>query len=622
MDQQYNPSMSIPNNEGSKTLRDPFDTPSSILNIDGNCLSISTLQLLMASPSLMFLFYEHNYCSTFTCFQLQLHIAKNKEGKCNLIKDIEYSYLVHEVMVMMGFRTSENEMKGHSCKNHPISTGCRMLKNYTSHLDTVNGSLVLHNFYHLYTMRENQMIAKGEIQQSSALNSPELLSRIGTKSVRGKFLNSTDNDIKDLRLKDDNIRKGVFYSVSSFLGKTKNNYEYCKEGLNSAVDSQRYSKLLNLRFKTTVIFFINFLFIGLGGTRQTETVAHIFYKDTQRPFFLKSEVKELVYKTLWPSWNQLIMDHVTYFPHLKMIYLKMDQKKDETKVIFDVYPFCWLQTWNDDIFNMVSPQLSLLILRKLLSQLLSLQFLHCKFRLNVNGERIFTPNRKVVNITYRDIGFTFPIEFWCDNIPCNRKLFKHHVIGSENEEFELFGMHLRHYVVEHRISMYVDSLMIQNAFYEEYKLKRSRKIFKWMMNRKSLFDVLAKLDKNTTAHVISELQKYIEVMVYKETVQNLEKIKNKGDISFPLPPSMVIRGKSESGHSLALVKSFNSNWWFINNEEVEKVENPKEFFNNLDIKTSMNAKVTFWQRVKNSRSTLNNLRAIIHPITENDLFNS
>ncbi|KAI3389337.1 hypothetical protein SNEBB_001454 [Seison nebaliae] len=346
-----NPSMFINSKNSLKVVRDPYDKPANILDIDGNCLSITTLQIIMTSPSLMLLFYQHNYCTALTCLQVRHNIVENKRGKCKLIKDIEYSYLIHEVMVMMGFRASEKEKKGFSCNEHPSSTGCHTPKNCP---DITNGSVVLKNLCRLYTMRENEEIANAEHQVFSRVHSQKLLPIINVRKIRQNFLNYTDNKVKNLKLNDDNVRKGLSYFPTNVLWKTINNYEYDKRGLTSAVMTQLAYKYLNVRFKTILIFLMNILFVEHGGTRQNETVAHTFYKTTPLTRFFQGEVKELIYKTLWPLWDEITTDHVTHFPHLRIIYLKLTQKIDKKEIngTLNNYPFCWYQTWEDDIFDL------------------------------------------------------------------------------------------------------------------------------------------------------------------------------------------------------------------------------------------------------------------------------
>ncbi|KAI3387936.1 hypothetical protein SNEBB_001571 [Seison nebaliae] len=643
-----NPSMSINNSYNSNIIRDPFGKPSSILNIGGNCLSITTLQLLMASPSLMFLFYEHNYCSTLTCFQLQLHIAKNKEGKCNLIKDIEYSYLVHEVMVMMGFRTSEKERKGHSCMNHPTSTGSQIHKDYIFHPDTVNGSLVLHNFYHLCTMRKNGMINKKEIQQS-ALNTPELLSTIDTKSVREKFLNYTDNKIKNFKFDDDEL--DIEMKLMNFISTIAQTIGYLKGGISVAAGKYRYSNFINVMPKCALLTFIDFLFIGNGAVHQNETVAHTFYKTG--PF--EDEVKELIHKTLSPQQAiDLNMNHVTYFPHLQMVYLKIIQEIDynQTNGTINGYPFAWHQSWNDDICNLAGEWLSdrtaqlfvkygfpstviidskkikyrdLFSIIKPSAVKISVYSLSSLINLVSTWVKEDNDTSEEVDMTYVNVHSTFPEGFWCDDIPCKRKLFTNDVFGVQNEEFEAFAFILEVFTVEYRISVNLKTIMIPNRFYEEYKLNRSRILFDYLIELSEMKDVLHKLDKTDTAQVLSKFQKDIEIMVYCETVYNLGIMENSGRASLPfsVPSSTLTEVKHvDKSHSISLVRTFDKNWWLINNEDVQKMENPRKTFDLPQVKRIMDCWVTGWQRVGISHSILEKLRTVIHPITENDLSHS
>ncbi|KAI3389090.1 hypothetical protein SNEBB_006396 [Seison nebaliae] len=102
-------------------------------------------------------------------------------------------------------------------------------------------------------------------------------------------------------------------------------------------------------------------------------------------------------------------------------------------------------------------------------------------------------------------------------------------------------------------------------------------------------------------------------------------MKNTGRASMPfsIPSSTLTEVEQvEESHSISLVRTFNKNWWLINNEGVQKMENPRKAFDLPQVRGITDCWVTGWQRVGISHSILEKLRTVIHPITENDLSHS
>ncbi|KAI3386345.1 hypothetical protein SNEBB_010779, partial [Seison nebaliae] len=207
-------------------IRDPFSEPPKIINLDGVCFSITMLQLLMASPSLMFTLYHHNYCSSLTCFQLKLNIPNNINKDMRWEKNIEYAYLVHEVLVMMGLRARDNEQKGFTCDNNVFSTGCDLKRDEPPGYQ--NGTNLLWNFYHLVTMRSNCLVARMESKLSPSC------SLIPSKiiSVRNKLLEHPELKHDNLTLLEDNP-KGLWPKIVEW---TSTNIVYGMLGMNNTVD--------------------------------------------------------------------------------------------------------------------------------------------------------------------------------------------------------------------------------------------------------------------------------------------------------------------------------------------------------------------------------------------------
>ncbi|KAI3380545.1 hypothetical protein SNEBB_010531 [Seison nebaliae] len=108
---------------------------------------------------------------------------------------------------------------------------------------------------------------------------------------------------------------------------------------------------------------------------------------------------------------------------------------------------------------------------------------------------------------------------------------------------------------------------------------------------------------------------------FSSSISNEGELKANKDVLIPfvLPSSTLIAVKNMGGHSISLVRTFNKNWWLVDNDKVQKMENPRKVFNLPEVKTTMNPWVTVWQRVGTSHRILRKLRAVIHPLTIRDL---
>ncbi|KAI3383535.1 hypothetical protein SNEBB_001569 [Seison nebaliae] len=230
---------------GWEIIRDPFHEPPSILNDQTNSNALVVLQLLMASAPLMRLLFEHNHCDAFNCFQIKSNIGREEHGKCNLIKDIEYSYLVHEVMVMMGFRQMTKE-RGCTCNKHPTSTGCKIPRETTSHTSAINGSMVLRNLFRLYAMRKCPMVAAKEIRPDQNI---EFLKTIETKSVRKEDLTYFDKLRNHKEKKLDTTRETWMTKYNNCWKKAGSVLSHAWYGMEGSLSASDYSYM---DFKTSL----------------------------------------------------------------------------------------------------------------------------------------------------------------------------------------------------------------------------------------------------------------------------------------------------------------------------------------------------------------------------------
>ncbi|KAI3378018.1 hypothetical protein SNEBB_000208, partial [Seison nebaliae] len=586
-------------------IRDPYNTPPHILNKCGVCYTLTALQLIMASPSLMVLLYENNHCSPEICSQLQKNIPLKSKTKIKLEQNIEHAYLIHEVMIMMGFQSDDSQLhKGFSCKDHPHSSGCRKLEENVKLKET--------------------HIGKRECRSTNITNPLQL--------VRQKFLNYSferpEIRTEQLQFYDDNDRKGIWKSLKNYFCSNFKSLSY--KSTTDYVESNE----LDVNFNSVLMLIFNSLFYSGGGVRQNEIVAHTFYSNGSK------EISELKYTSIFPLPQKV--DHpyfLTYYPHLNLTFIKLTMfeniTEDDVKTL-GIYMYL-SQPWENGVFHSANEWMTIqmtelvqkysipssVIIGFERSHNFLMQFYPSSSMINDlaknirksymkhNEKYIFLTTYREFDAVYRIVQFSLPDNFWCGLTPCYKKLFKNcnSLKEEKNEEYEVFAFTLTMYQNEYRMWMksFVSPNLI-NSEVERTMLKRLNVISNWLVSIPQIKNIIDEVNKYRENDIISYIKNVMEEIILKETLHNLEVtniIKKSG---------IIIDGISNPSHALALVRSFSSNWWLVNNDKVVPIENLKEFFHSTDFLTTVTPENTAWQRRNTYQSLINNLRTVIKPM--------
>ncbi|KAI3385960.1 hypothetical protein SNEBB_009410 [Seison nebaliae] len=217
------------------------------------------------------------------------------------------------------------------------------------------------------------------------------------------------------------------------------------------------------------------------------------------------------------------------------------------------------------------------------------------------------PIENEVKKKFGRLRLRLPVEFWCGNIPCRKRLFSNCPMYKYNtEEYTLFGIIFRKSFTEYEIRMRLNEVKIEDLEYSTLKEERFNKLFRLVMDQLQGYNVTDKIE--------DYLRNFIEQMVTTETVLNLYYINRLRPVDKYINfPRINIFGEHDL-HSVALVRTFNLKWWYIDNNKVTPVENVKEFLNSIDLKLTLIPELTVWQRVYNDANLLKNLREIVQPI--------
>ncbi|KAI3383143.1 hypothetical protein SNEBB_005239 [Seison nebaliae] len=407
-------SVTPPAKRNPNVIRDPFTTPPHILNRDEVCFSVTVLQLIMASPSLMVLLYEHNYCSLYTCNVLDFNIPQQSNAPMNWIDNIEYAYIIHEVMTMMGFQSNKDEKKGIACCSHTASTGCQNI-------------LPIHQFPDIQNDPINGLLKENVVYSNQCKSSEQL-----------EF-----NDNED--------RKGIWNYLKRCFCKTVEAINYELYGIEPLIQEYRTVNKLRIFFGSILMLFLNFLFHGEGGVNENEIRLHIFH-DTE----YADEVEEKKYKNIFPLPPAITYSQVSYYPHLKLMSITISYNMNERlkkigNFTMEEFPSLWHQPWDDDIFLVAEQWMSnktqqFIIAYSLPSTVIIdheeiYYYGRDPIAVKISPRTIDSLAEYVEKMIYHGIKLTLPNSFWCDDLPCKRKMFKYCLDTEEKSEaYELFAI--------------------------------------------------------------------------------------------------------------------------------------------------------------------------------------
>ncbi|KAI3383141.1 hypothetical protein SNEBB_005237 [Seison nebaliae] len=622
--------------------RDPFTRPANIYNKDNVCFSLTALQIIMASPSLMLLLYDHNHCTSFNCFQLSHNIPQTLRSfrPINSIKDIEYTYLVHEVMVMMGFHSPDNNTKGLSCTKHPYSIGCKGAVSVDTHPELHYGSLVLWNLYRLLSMKNNKKLIKKESTISNVKNCHKILSEISTQSVRRTNLNYTSFRKIPKRFYDHNARRKIWGTLKNRLYST---IPFNRNDRERRINKYLTRNNLDNNYNSIFMLLFNFLLHGHGGTADKQILAHTFHHNPLHKRYIDTK-----YNSLTPIPSKMKHDFVTYYPHLKLIFFQVSF--DANKIIkaarnikYEDFPSYFQQPWDDIIHNAQSLQVSRtarsLIIHYGMPSTVLFDYQESYFQSYSNPIGIvvapssiaslidfieksygdykdgsFMPIERLLKMRFYDAKFTFPEKFWCDDMPCKKQFFKDFFAVHENNEiYELFGIILTQQELQYEVDLELDvgkSEKYKPIIPSEDEVEET---IETVMNVPSIKAIFLKTNDDTAEQIIRYIRKYLRLLFAQENVYNYHQFNKIREIPDDVPPASVIHHEYVT-HSVAIVRTFDRNWWLIDDDQVIKLRHLKEFFNEFDIKYTMTPELTAWQVVKNEETLLKRLRNIIKPI--------
>ncbi|KAI3384372.1 hypothetical protein SNEBB_010768 [Seison nebaliae] len=607
-------------------IRDPFTEPPAIKNVDGVCFSVSVLQLLFSCPSLMILFYTTNRCPS----EVRQYLQTNPSN--NYRKQIEYDYFVHEIMTIMSFRYS-NIVNKKLSENQSIL--CEKEVKDDSKFEMSN--LFLWHFYRLVTMGSNDWIARRE--ESGHLD---------TIIVSPKKCRQIDEETQKNMVK--NEQTGMWNKIKSIAYSTQTALYYEIFGFNKTMESFRMVHNLLQTFDSVFMFFLNFMFYG-------PTSHHDDGKTIVRSFHGKDLETELNSTIIFPSPMSLTGEFVRYYSKLNLLYLKLNAKREfntlnQTNMYIpqQKHILNWEYVWNEHLFldtnqffprrireligNRLPPRTIIIDMEKrkeknfnkpmalqvsevTLDQLI--HFVQLSFK-ELDGIKSFIPETSFIYPQFRTVQTLWPENFWLENEPSKmRWLIDSFSDGRRHIQYELSSIVLTETHSFYSIALEDiknDHLTFNHPHYDLLYEKRTHDMSQRVYDHPIVQAIINKCDEDLARVIYVEIERLMGKIIFSETAYNLLQLSKFTKIDIDLP-RIFLFPNNLIDHSVAVVRTYNLNWFYVTNDQQFKIHNLKEFFYLYHSKLRLIPEQTSWERSDNNiDGSRTYLRSVIKPITK------
>ncbi|KAI3378824.1 hypothetical protein SNEBB_002861 [Seison nebaliae] len=595
--------ISLPLPYENEVIRDPVETPCCLKNTANFCISISVLQIIMATPYLVKRLVDDSICTPNVCSILNKVNSTQDYNICRLPSNIQYTYLKHEIMLLMGLH------KPNCLGNQPEFTyGC--LKS-SAGIDDLSFSI--HNFFRILTFDFH-----------NPFNAQRSKQRISLKK------NGHSN------LADKNLAVGRLHAVNPMaapINTAKCMYDYQK------------NNELGWEFIESLGFVLHHLFLDPDN---------IGPNDISGVFFTKNETDEIFRgPSVLPTVKYV--STMIYYPHINFLHISLETKGIEEKfhVVDKTLPdyfdslrtrlfnkrvldnFGWVAEKSNKIIKDFDHPAVVVISEgspdtKAYAVEISKYFhrnLKNNFRiirgLIANNDLVTDEdvNNKLPRIEAKHFSFSFYPEkqsndFWCGDQPCTQKLFDGFSNKSSNVNYQVFAFHL---VLMSRTFQVTDFHEIDNQYMppgwkNRMEFRKKELTERYKLDENGLTELQSKLMQNKIDELVSDITKY---ELYANIDLFNERRLNKTDFFYKK------RIEDRISHSISVVKIFGSGKWFvISNEEVVPANNLREILGTQLYDDTFNMMVleSVWQQQELYENNIENLKHLIQPILTNHLF--
>ncbi|KAI3388849.1 hypothetical protein SNEBB_005839 [Seison nebaliae] len=226
------------------------------------------------------------------------------------------------------------------------------------------------------------------------------------------------------------------------------------------------------------------------------------------------------------------------------------------------------------------------------------------------------PDIPLHEMTFTDIPEVLPPSFWCDEQPCEQKLFHNFTGIPSNVAYEVYAFHLQ-------ISSNERKIQHLNAGYND--LYSPNDIYMRTVPRLNEFSHLfLTLDYQveTEEQEILFMGKTTDLL-YKlaktETLLSIDDFNSRRYYS--ASSHFTVQDRREEGHSFTIIKSLDgSRWYYISNSNVIKIDDLKTVLEGKRYEHTLSAIVieSFWHEKISYREDMQNLIPLIKPILLSD----
>ncbi|KAI3383135.1 hypothetical protein SNEBB_000410 [Seison nebaliae] len=579
--------------------------PPSLRNNWGVCMSISLLQMIIASPTLIMMIYENNYYENNVCQILEDINFSELKVPSLLPQNIERLYLVHEMMMLKGLYSSHKN-KGLNCDEHEE-------RNFESERRRKSSGIV-ENLYKLIIANNNKY----------------------------HFL-FHDNFTEPLTISPEPKRQKWYESARAY--KTIRSLICCVDKFR---EKTPINQLLNIS-KSVMIKFIDNNYLRLFSINVLSLMFFILYSNPKHFAVIlaeqNGETKQFIIDNELNMKIPTVSSYIfTYFPHIRFVQFTIDRDLSvyftnttnlnitsyrhslntpsfpqlirETSKSFQMKVLQLLKNYDtpnnlmteseylnyraiDQPFELILSEHSLALIKSFFKDL----FHSSKIEQTTNSIESLTKN---LPIYYRRNLMKLPQLFWCKNIPCEQQLFKDFDVNYRATFYKTLAILL----VEDNIR-YTFSDLREAKFENEVDFKSVFQKRKTTL-REITMESIPNQNLNSNFHAYKLLNKLIEIIAHNETMFSKLQIHN-----FKLnkdPPRNEFRTiNSPGGHSVIVVKSLlTEKWWLITNSAVDEIQNLRTFVTEINQKNvHYFPQGIFWENSEKHQKSINILYSIL-----------
>ncbi|KAI3387736.1 hypothetical protein SNEBB_011495 [Seison nebaliae] len=593
-------------------IRNPLEVPASIKNTFGNCYSITLLQVIMFTPSLMKTILDNAECSKEVCNMLNRINSTENHDLCTFPDNTISTYLKHELTLLSGFHKIDGKILD---ERSEFSYGC-----ISEEMKTQDISLCAHNFYRLLTFGSHFLCDRTRIKEKLSL-----------KPGRTSDVNNTNFVIDKL---DPNSTK--FIKQNETRSYFRDNFAFFMQGL----------------LHNSLSFIFKYLFLGPDDVREDEISVILIQSG--------KEVK-ILYGPNYRVSTSILSNLIAYYVPINFMYIDIDTDEVDRKFhVLDKTILEYMESLKTRPFNERFPEIEDRLQQYAVEMMehynvpkivgiseasdfyhhneyyaseLSLDVRHSlntifeqfydeavKGTVKLTGQRLRTIFRdkwqKVISVSAYQRNI--PENFWDGEEPRNQELFR----GKIDQK-----VHYMPYAFELSMDFNIRKL-IKPLF---GKIQPPAKLEVWRQRR---IDEITEGAKQFEPSILSdelknlienEIKIIIKPLIFMESLSLADNYyyyqQRSIGVDIKKPQFIEYENFTKNAHSIGVIKSFLTKGWFVvSNDDVVPIKSLKIFLGRQYDLYSFNTHITtsFWYEENSYPNDVEEIKDMMKPIYQSD----